>query len=195
MSQQVMPPSPATATRPSRHPAWLAVPLIACAVVALSLGLLVRAFSASPDLAPTFHFVFSDVIHFKVWLATAALALGVGQVVTAARIFGVVRFPPGTTLFQVIHRSSGWLAIGLTLPVAYYCLFLLGVNPIDARIVAHAALGCFFYGVFVGKLVLVNGKRYPGWALPIAGSLLFTVLLGLWLTSALWFLSIHGVAR
>lgn len=181
--------------RPSRQPLWLLAPLVACAFVSLMLGFLVRTFAASPSLAPTVHFIFSDVIHFKVWLATAALALGVGQVLTAARIFGLMRFPPKTSFFQVVHRSSGWLAIGLTLPVAYYCLFLLGVDPIDGRILLHATLGCFFYGVFVGKVILVHGKRYPGWALPVAGSLLFTVLLGLWVTSALWFLSIHGIAR
>lgn len=195
MRQPEAPPSTMAPVRPPRHPAWLAAPLVVCAFVSLTLGLLVRAFAASPSLAPTYSFIFSDVIHFKVWLATAAMALGLGQVLTAARIFGLVRFPPATSLFQMVHRSSGWLAIGLTLPVAYYCLFLLGVNPIDGRILLHATLGCVFYGVFVGKLLLVHGRRYPGWALPIAGSLLFTILLGLWLTSALWFLSIHGIAR
>ena len=27
----------------------------------------------------------------------------------------------------------------------------------------------------------------PGWALPVAGGLVFSLLVGLWLTSALWF--------
>jgi hypothetical protein len=49
--------------------------------------------------------------------------------------------------------------------------------------------------VFAGKLILVHRRGYPGWALPITRSLLFTVLLGLWLTSSLWFFSTYGVGR
>jgi hypothetical protein len=174
---------------------WLAAPLLVGAVVSLTLGVLARSVAALRPPAPTYHLFFSDVLHFKVWLSTAALALGLGQVVTASRIYGVLRAHRQGRVYQVVHRWSGWLAIGLTLPVAYHCLFLLGVHAIDARILTHAALGCFFYGVFAGKLILVHGRRYPGWALPIAGSLLFTALLGLWLASALWFFSIYGVAR
>jgi hypothetical protein len=33
----------------------------------------------------------------------------------------------------------------------------------------------------------------PGWALPVLGGLLFTVLVGLWWTSALWFFGTFGV--
>lgn len=36
--------------------------------------------------------------------------------------------------------------------------------------------------------------RLPGWALPVVGGLLFSILLGLWITSAAWFFSISGVA-
>jgi Family of unknown function (DUF6529) len=36
-------------------------------------------------------------------------------------------------------------------------------------------------------------EALPGWALPIAGGLLFATLLGLWQTSALWFFSTFGV--
>jgi hypothetical protein len=173
----------------------LAAPLLTGAVVALTLGLLVRHITTARPPARTYHLFYSDVIHFKVWLATAVMVLGLGQLVTASRIYELVRFPPLDHVYQVVHRWSGWLAIALTLPIAYHCLFLLGVNPIDARILVHAALGCFFYGVFAGKLVLVHGRGYPGWALPIAGSPLFTILLGLWLTSALWFFSTYRVAR
>ena len=33
----------------------------------------------------------------------------------------------------------------------------------------------------------------PGWALPVFGGLVFTALVGLWLTSSLWFFTTVGV--
>jgi Family of unknown function (DUF6529) len=30
-------------------------------------------------------------------------------------------------------------------------------------------------------------SRLPGWALPVLGGLVFTLVVGLWLSSALWF--------
>ncbi|HEX9068648.1 MAG TPA: DUF6529 family protein, partial [Ktedonobacterales bacterium] len=57
----------------------------------------------------------------------------------------------------------------------------------------HMALGAIVYGVFVGKVFLVRMRGFPSWALPVAGSLLFTVLLGLWLTSAYWLFATYGV--
>ncbi|MGH3189810.1 MAG: DUF6529 family protein [Streptosporangiaceae bacterium] len=34
-----------------------------------------------------------------------------------------------------------------------------------------------------------------GWALPLAGAVVFVVLVGLWFTSAYWFFSTFGVHR
>ena len=38
-----------------------------------------------------------------------------------------------------------------------------------------------------------GGSRFPGWVLPLAGGTLFAILLGLWLTSSLWFFQNVGV--
>ena len=43
------------------------------------------------------------------------------------------------------------------------------------------------YGVFAAKLVVVRDRSLPGWALPVAGLTLASVLLLLWLTSSLWY--------
>ena len=75
----------------------------------------------------------------------------------------------------------------LSLPVAYHCVFVLGFQEASARTLAHSLLGCFFYGAFAAKVVVVRSKRLPGWTLPLAGGLLFTALIALWLTSSLWF--------
>jgi hypothetical protein len=48
-------------------------------------------------------------------------------------------------------------------------------------------LGCAFYGAFATKLLALRAKRLPGWALPVIGATLVTVLTAVWLTSALWF--------
>jgi hypothetical protein len=91
-----------------------------------------------------------------------------------------------------VHRWSGRLAIALTLPVAFNCLFDLGLNPMTMRIMIHAILGAFIYGIFVAKFLLLRVDRAPGWILPILGSALFSTVLGLWLTSAYWWFNLYG---
>ena len=51
----------------------------------------------------------------------------------------------------------------------------------------HCLAGCFFYGAFVAKVLLVRTRRLPGWALPVAGGILAGVVAVLWYSSALWF--------
>jgi hypothetical protein len=37
------------------------------------------------------------------------------------------------------------------------------------------------------KLLMVHSRKYPGWALPVAGGAMFAVLVTLWATSAAWY--------
>ena len=53
-------------------------------------------------------------------------------------------------------------------------------------------LGCIFIGAIVVKVTAVRSKRAPGWFLPVAGGVIFTVLIALVLTSAVWYLSTKG---
>jgi hypothetical protein len=129
----------------------------------------------------------------KVWLITTALLLALFQLLTASRIYELLHFPPKGRFYNVVHRWSGRTAILLTLPVAYHCIFLLGFGSYDTRVLIHSLLGSSIYGVFIGKVLIVRSSGFPGWALPIAGSLLFSVLLGLWLTSAFWFFGVSGI--
>jgi Family of unknown function (DUF6529) len=39
------------------------------------------------------------------------------------------------------------------------------------------------------KLLSLRAKRLPRWAIPVVGATLVTTLVGVWLTSALWFFS------
>jgi hypothetical protein len=77
----------------------------------------------------------------------------------------------------------------------YHCLWSLGFNPGDGggRVFWHSLFGCAFFGAFATKVLAVRSHRMPGWALPVVGGLLFTVLVLLWLTSSLWFFQNIGV--
>jgi hypothetical protein len=175
---------------PTRSPGWLLAPLTGFAVVSLLAGFLAAA--EVDKGGGYFDLFFSDTIHLKVWLATLAVALGLAQLFTAAWIFrklpwGRPRWVPG------VHRWTGRLAFVVTLPVAYHCIFLLGFQSGDDRVLAHSLLGCAFYGAFAAKVLVVRLHRYPGWVLPTAGGLLFAVLIAVWYTSAIWFLRLAGV--
>jgi hypothetical protein len=185
------------APRQSPSPLWLLVPFILLALVSLTVGAFASQ-TVKPIVKPAyFQLFFSSVIVMKVWLTTAVVILAVLQVITATRIYHLLRFPPEGRFYNFMHRTTGFLAIGLSLPVAYHCIFLLGYASVsDTRTLIHAILGTFVYGVFVAKVfIVVFPSRFRGWALPILGSLLFTILLGLWLTSALWFFSTVGVGH
>lgn len=60
------------------------------------------------------------------------------------------------------------------MPVAASCLFATGFQYGDSRVLLHSLLGCFFYGVFVAKMLILSREDSPGWALPVLGGTLFT---------------------
>jgi uncharacterized membrane protein len=133
--------------------------------------------------------VFSTPIAFKAWFATGAAVLAIVQVSTGARIFGKLSgiVPVAPPKANRIHRWSGRLAILLTLPVAFHCIFILGFKTDDARVFAHSLFGTFIYGVLAVKLFFVRDPDHPRWTLPLVGGTLFTVLVLLWSTSSLWY--------
>jgi hypothetical protein len=170
----------------------LAAALAAGALVTVSVGLLERYMLVTPHPIPTFSLFFSNPLYLKAWLGSATLVLSGGQLVTAAGMYGLFRLSPAMPVYQLVHRWSGRVAMALTLPVAFNCLLDLGNYPIDLRVMVHAIFGAFIYGIFVAKFLLIRADRAPGWILPIAGSALFTTILGLWLTSAYWLFTLHG---
>ena len=172
------------------HPAWLAVPVVVGALIALTVGLVARRTVREPYEIPFFHPFFGDTLHMKAWLVTAAVVLACGQLLTAAHIYELLRFPPQGRFYRIVHRWSGRMAILLTLPVAYHCVFLLGFGTHGARVLIHSLLGSTLYGAVVAKVLIVRSTRFAPWVLPVAGGLLFSILLGLWLTSALWFFTV-----
>jgi hypothetical protein len=83
------------------------------------------------------------------------------------------------------HRWSGRLAFLFALPVAYHCIFKLGFQRPDGRVLAHSLFGCAVYGAFAAKVTIVRLHRFPKFVLPLAGGVLFAVLVGVWYTSAI----------
>jgi uncharacterized protein DUF6529 len=177
------------------NPVWLAVPLVMFALIALTVGLVARQTVREPYAIPFFHPFFVDTLHMKAWLVTVALVLACGQLLTAARIYELFGFPAKGRLYHRIHRWSGRTAILLTLPVAYHCVFLLGFGTDTPRILIHSLLGSALYGTIVAKVLIVRSTRFATWVLPVAGGLLFAIILGLWLTSALWFFAVAPAAK
>jgi Family of unknown function (DUF6529) len=168
------------------------LPLVLFAFVALTVGFVASKTIRQPYETPFSHLFFSDTLHMKAWLITATLLLALGQLLTASRIYEVLHFPPRGRFYHVVHRWSGRTAILLTLPVAYHCIFLLGFGTYNARAYIHSLLGSFLYGAVLAKVLIVRSNGFRGWALPIAGGVLFSILLGLWLTSGFWFFGTSG---
>jgi Family of unknown function (DUF6529) len=163
------------------------LPLVVFALVTLTVGFVASRTVRQPYETPFLGFFFSDTLQMKAWLQTAALLLALGQLLTAARIYEVLHFPPRGRFYHVVHRWSGLTAILLTLPVAYHCIFRLGFSTNSTRTYIHSLLGSFLYGALLAKVLIVRSSGFRAWALPIAGAALFSILLGLWLTSGFWF--------
>jgi hypothetical protein len=165
----------------------IAVPLAIGGAVAVALGVYGRLHEPTGvaiDLAG-----FSSFQSVKTWLATLALLLGIVQVVSAYALYH------GHPKVAPLHRWSGRAAVAVTLPVVAHCLYALGFQYGETRVLIHSLLGCFFYGVFVAKMLTLSRTDAPKWLLPVTGGALFTGLVGLWLTSSLWFFTTFGVIR
>src|SRR6478672_1259912 len=136
---------------------------------------------------------FSSGLAVKAWLATVALVLALFHLVSA---FVFDRLIPGErapSWIGTAHVWSGRLAVLVSGPVAVHCLYALGFQSYDNRVLFHSLFGCFFYGAFVTKMVLLTRKGLRGWVIPVVGGLVFFGLVYVWLTSALWFFDTNGI--
>ena len=180
--------------------------LLVGALVSVALGTYARLHAATGRTLLTLGF--SDLLHMKAWLTTAAAVLAVGQVLSALRLYGhlgrrraagqsgVVAAPAAAPAWvHRLHRSGGSLAVLLTLPVAFQCAWSLGFGTYSTRVLVHSVLGCVLYGLFVAKMLTLRIRRPPRWALPWLGGTLALAFVGLWLTSSLWLFSTQGLSR
>jgi Family of unknown function (DUF6529) len=129
---------------------------------------------------------FSTGAAAKAFLASVVIALAIVQTLTAMGLYG--RIPLHGTWVGAVHRWSGRAAVLISVPVAVHCLYALGFQTYDGRVLAHSLFGCFFYGAFVFKMLILTRDDSPKWALPLAGGLVLTGITALWVTGVLWFL-------
>jgi Family of unknown function (DUF6529) len=178
----------------------MAIPLAAFAagaVVALLLGVFGKVHD--PTLNHTTTLGFSTVIGMKVVITTIIAVLVVLQLLGALWMYGKlgIRAP---SWVGPAHRICGTTALVLSVFVAYHCLWALGLESgtlkdgekVGTRTVVHGVLGCAVFGAIVVKVVAVRSKRAPKWFLPVAGGLLFSLLVVVVLTSAVWYLRAKG---
>ena len=164
------------------------------AAVAVLLG--VYGDVHSPTGEKPYSLFFTDQIQLKVWFATITLVLAVVQVFLAARMYGKISWPKmAPSWLGDAHRLTGTIAFLVSLPVAYHCLWSLGFQSGDTRVLLHSLAGCFFYGIFVSKVLSVRVAGLPSWLLPVVGGLVFTALVVLFLTSSLWFFTSSDAPR
>jgi mono/diheme cytochrome c family protein len=175
---------PAASHHPSQRRSyrWIGLPLLAFALFSLTAGLLA---AHDPRSKGYFRLFFEDPIHLKAGFASAVAALACFQVFSATWIFGKLPWRKPEWM-NAAHRWSGRLAFVFTLPVAYHCIFKLGFQHPDTRVLLHSLLGCAVYGAYAAKVTIVRLRHFPVPVLPIAGGLLFSVLIGVWYTSAVW---------
>jgi Family of unknown function (DUF6529) len=174
--------APGSAGRPALA-ARLAGIGLAAAGVAIALGL------HTPDATSTlFGQTGLGAVRLKSMLASIALGVAGLQVLLGAwmyRMLPLAGSPPRPV--RRTHRITGFALFGFTVPIAAHCLITYGVQLTSPRVAVHSLAGCFFYGAFAAKVLLVHSRRLPGWALPAAGGTLAVAAAVLWYTSALWY--------
>jgi uncharacterized protein DUF6529 len=175
------------------EPARLLIPALIGAAIAVGLGVYGNEHDPTGKSILGDGLFFSATLNMKAWLATAAVTLALFQLVSSLRIYGRIKVPREMpSWLPTAHRVSGTLAFLISLPVAYHCLWALGFQDATTRVLIHSLAGCFFYGAFAAKVVVVESERLPGLALPVAGGAVLSGLVVIWLTSALWFFDNFG---
>jgi Family of unknown function (DUF6529) len=170
--------------------ATLLVPLLIGGAVSLTLGVYGR--QHHPTGIAVNVAGFSSPLTAKVWVASVAVLFAIIQLVSALIMYGKlpIRAP---SWIGTLHRWSGRIAFLTAIPVAMHCLYALGFQATDARVLIHSLLGCLFFGAFTVKMLALTKRGLAGWVLPVLGGVVFTVLVTVWLTSSLWYFANIGV--
>jgi hypothetical protein len=194
MAAQFEPPAPTRMDRVQPDPSarLLIVPALVGCLVALTLGLYGRLHAPTGVAVDIVGFSSAGTV--KAWLATVAVIGAVIQVGSSLVMYGKVRIPSPSWIGG-LHRWSGRIAFIACVMAAVHCLYALGFETFNARVLAHSVAGCLFFGVFTAKMLALTKRGLPGWVLPVLGGVAFALLVLIWFTSAFWFFSIFGFRR
>ncbi|WP_433356477.1 DUF6529 family protein [Microtetraspora malaysiensis] len=175
---------------PRMSPGPARLRLVTAAGLALAVTVALYAFGRihTPDFASSlFGRRGNDANLLKAQVGTALLGLAFYQLILALWIY---HWLPGAGAaprpVHLAHRIGGAVLFVISLPIAYHCITAYGVQTDSARVTLHSLAGCFFYGAFAAKILIVRSRHLPGWALPLAGGTLVTLIAILWSSAALW---------
>jgi hypothetical protein len=193
MAAQWGPPAPTRQdpVQPAASARLLVVPALVGSLVALTLGIYGRLHS--PTGVAVDIVGFSSPATVKAWLATTAVAFALVQLGSSLVMYGKVPGITAPSWIGGLHKWSGRVAFIVTVPVAVHCLYALGFQSFDARVLLHSIAGCLFFGAFTVKMLALTRRGTPSWVFPVVGGLVFTLLVVLWFSSAFWFFSVFGV--
>lgn len=131
-----------------------------------------------------------DAVSLKSKLGTALLALALIQFALAlwmyGRLPGVARAPRRV---RTSHRVIGALAFLLSVPIAVHCITTYGIELTPMRAAVHSIAGCFFYGAFAAKVLVVQWRATPRWLLPLLGGSLVAAIAVSWYAAPLWYIN------
>jgi len=179
--------------QPDKSARVLVVPALVGCLVALTLGIYGRLHSPTGVAVDVIGFSSPGTV--KAWLATVAVLFAVVQVVSSLVMYGKISWITAPPWIGTLHRWSGRIAFIVTVPVAVHCLYALGFETFNLRVIVHSICGCLFFGTFTVKMLALTRKGLPNWVLPVLGGLAFALLTVIWFTSAFWFFSIFGFRR
>lgn len=182
---------PTQAVRTGSSGIAVLVAVVLGAIVAVGLGVFGKIHE--PQFFSISVAGFSSGTAVKSWLATLAVTLALFQLASAFAMYRLIPGGKAPSWIGTAHVWSGRLAVLASVPVAVHCLYALGFQSGDNRVLFHSLFGCFFYGAFVTKMLLLTRKGLRGWVIPVAGGLVFFGLVYVWLTSALWFFQTSGI--
>jgi hypothetical protein len=179
-----------TPVAPKSHLAALLGVLACGSLVSVGLGVYGRTHE------PSFFAInlagFSSGVAAKAWIVTAVFVLALVQLGSALVMYGRIPGIAGPSWIGGLHRWSGRAAVLLSVPVAVHCLYALGFQAGEPRVLVHSLFGCFFYGAFTAKMLVLRIDT-PRWSLPVLGGAVFSALTALFLTSSVWFFATSGL--
>ena len=137
-------------------------------------------------------FGFGGMIQMKVWLALAVGVLALAQLVTALWMYGRLGLAAPPRRGRVAPTRGAHARL-VSQPGADHSRRARGFESYTGRVLLHSLAGCLVYGAFVVKVVGLHAAAAPRWLVPVAGGVLFTLLVVTVLTSAVWYLGTQGL--
>jgi hypothetical protein len=134
---------------------------------------------------------FENLSEVKSWLAVVAAIFALVQLGSALVMYGKIKAIAPPSWIGRLHRWSGRAAFFVAVPIGVFCLYGIGFQSHTPRVLIHSLLGCFFFGAFTVKMLVLTKRGLPGLVLPVVGGLVLTALVGVIATSAAWWFAAH----